>query len=350
MNRAPFGKATATDEAAHWHLRQREGALGAAEQQRFMDWLVASPEHLREYLAVARVVADLGEVLRDLPADADSEALIAGTRPQDGNVVALAAGRRPAPPAANARRPLAWPRLAAAAVLVLGLAATLPFAWPDGRQFAAPHGQPRVIALDDGTVMHLNAQSRATVSLGWWRRHVELAEGQASFVVAEDRRPFTVHVAGLEVRDIGTTFDVSLQRGQARFGVVEGRIHVLDRGDEGALLADLGPGQSARVALADHRVSVVDEDPGAMTAWWQRRIVFRDEPLHDIADRFNRMNAVRLRVDDSAAGALRLTGNLQADDLASLRAFLDEQPTLVTTTHAREIRVRSRHAPPSGAY
>ena len=69
--------------------------------------------------------------------------------------------------------------------------------------------------------------------------------------------------------------------------------------------------------------------------------MFRDEPLREVADRFNRSNALRLRVSDDA-GALRLTGNLRADDLASLRAFLDEQPTLAVSADAREIRVRSR--------
>ena len=62
------------------------------------------------------------------------------------------------------------------------------------------------------------------------------------------------------------------------------------------------------------------------------------------------MNRTRLHVDDSVAGALRLTGNLKANDLASLRAFLDEHPTLKTTTSNGEIRVRARHAPVSGTY
>lgn len=56
------------------------------------------------------------------------------------------------------------------------------------------------------------------------------------------------------------------------------------------------------------------------------------------------MNRVQLQVDDPTAGALRLTGNLQANDLDSLRAFLDEQPTLATTLQAGEIRVHSRPA------
>ena len=60
------GTPTTTEAAAHWHLLQREGALSPADQQRFMDWLVASPLHLREYLAMARVAAELGDERRAL--------------------------------------------------------------------------------------------------------------------------------------------------------------------------------------------------------------------------------------------------------------------------------------------
>lgn len=340
---------TPTEDAAHWHLLQREGALSEADQQRFMDWLVASPVHLREYLAMARVAAELGDAVRALPADAEVDAFIAGRRSGD-NVVPLGRGRIAAAQTRRAPRRCWLPRMAVAAALLLSVATGLHVASPSPRLYAAPHGSPRVFALDDGTVLHLNAESEASVAYGLFRRQVALTRGQASFVVAPGRRPFSVQAAGLEVRDIGTTFDVSLQRDQARFGVTEGRIQVIDEGGAGRLLADLHAGQAARIAHADRRVSITREDADVLTAWWQGRIVFRDEPLRDVADRFNRMNRTRLHVDDSVAGALRLTGNLKAHDLASLRAFLDEHPTLTTTAGNGEIRVRSRHAPVSGAY
>lgn len=350
MNGARFGKATATEEAAHWHLLQREGALSAIDQKRFMDWLVASPDHLREYLAMARVTAELGDALRTLPADAETDALIAGRPAHDANVIPLGRARAALPLSPRSGRAAWLPRLAVAATVLLAVAIGWQALSPSPHHYLAPHGEPRVFALRDGTVLHLNAESEASVSLGLFHRRVALLRGQASFVVAPERRPFTVHAAGMEVRDIGTTFDVSLQRDQARFGVTEGRIHVVDDDGAGRLLADLHAGQAARIAHGDRHVQVTHEDADVLTAWWQRRVVFRDEPLREIADRFNRMNRVRVHVDDSVAGGLRLTGNLRADDLASLRAFLDEQPTLATTASAQEIRVRSRHVLLPGAY
>lgn len=343
--------AQATQEAAHWHALQRQGGLDTVQQAQFMDWLVASPEHLREYLAISRIAGELGDALRAMPIDLEAPIDGDSVQPSD-NVVALPV-RRPLPPsAATQARPAPRTRLrwiAAAAVLLLGLGIGVQSLWTQSGQYVAAHGAPRSFVLPDGTIVHLNAESELSMRFGPFHRHVELARGQASFTVADEHRPFAVHAAGLQVQDIGTTFDVSLQREQARIGVTEGRVRIFSGDDEGRLLADLPAGQSARIYYRDHAVSVSNEDVDTMTAWWKRRIVFRNEPLRDVADQFNRLNTVRLRVDD-AAGALRLTGNLSAGDLDSLRAFLDEQPTLTTTVTAKEIKVNARAADPTDAH
>lgn len=334
--------ADATREAAHWHALQRQGGLNATQQARFMDWLVASPEHLREYLAIGRVAGELGDAMRGMPIDLPALIAHVPAPAATDNVIALPARRKPpASPATSPRRPFPR-RFGVAASVLLGLATAAQLAWPTSARHVAAHGAPRSFELPDRTVVHLNAESELSVRYDLFRRRIELVRGQASFVVAGDRRPFSVHAAGLQVQDIGTTFDVSLRREQARIDVAEGRVRIFSEADKGRLLADLRAGQSARVDYRDQAVSVRHEDVGTMTAWWQRRVVFRDEPLREVAEQFNRLNALRLQVDDDAAGALRLTGNLRGDDLDSLRAFLDDQPTLRTVVSANRIRVGSR--------
>ncbi|HZX78165.1 FecR family protein [Lysobacter sp.] len=330
------------EEALEWHARQRQGGLQAAQQAEFMEWLVASPEHLREYLAVGRLAAELADAMRAMPADARQTG---GPSPaRADNVVALPTRRRTHDMPVSSPRRAHGRRWLAAAVLVLTVGVAVRMAIPQSAHYAAEHGEPRRVELPDGTVAHLNAESAMRVRFGLFGRRIELERGQASFVVAPDRRPLSVHAAGLQMQDIGTTFDVSLQREQARIGVAEGRVQVIGEDGEGRMLADLHAGQSARVAYRDLAVTVRDEDVDTMTAWWTRRIVFHDESLRDVADAFNRLNGTRLQVDD-AAGAMRLTGNLRADDLASMRAFLDQQPMLVTRATAGGIEVSARVSP-----
>jgi len=341
VNDPKSSQADIAHDAAHWHALQRQGGLSPSQQARFMDWLVASPAHLREYLAIGRVAAELRDALRAMPIDLDALIASEPARETVGNVVALPI--RQGARTANARpRRRFLPRMAAAGapLACIGIAAHV--AWPQSERYAAAHGAPRSFELPDRTVVHLNAESELSMRFDLFRRRVELVRGQASFVVAANRRPFAVHAAGLQVRDIGTTFDVALLREQARIDVADGRVQVLGEAGKGRLLADLSAGQRARIDYRDHAVSVSQEDVSTMTAWWQRRIVFRDAPLREVAEQFNRLNAVRLQVDDAAAGALRITGNLSGDDLASLRAFLDEQPALKTTMAADRIVVRTR--------
>ncbi|KAG1537005.1 hypothetical protein G6F50_014945 [Rhizopus delemar] len=129
-------------------------------------------------------------------------------------------------------------------MLAVGVGATI--AWPRTGHYAAAHGMPREVTLPDSTVVRLDAESEISVRMTLLGRRVELERGQASFVVAKDRRPFAVHAAGLQVTDIGTTFDVSLLREQARIGVSEGRVDVRGDGGRGRMLADLGAGQAAQ--------------------------------------------------------------------------------------------------------
>lgn len=328
-----------TQAAAEWHALHRQGELSPGQQARFMEWLLATPEHLREYLAIGRVATELGAALRALPSQAPAPL----APPRAGNVVALPVRHAP-PRATPVPRWRVLPRLASAAAVLLALGTGAHLAWPRTAHYVTAHGAPRTITLPDGTLAHLNAESALSTRYTLFGRRAELEQGQASFVVAQDRRPFSVHAAGLRVRDIGTTFDVSLLREQARIGVVEGRVQVSADGERGRLLADLRAGQSARIDYRDHDVRVAGEDAEAITGWWRQRIVFRDEPLRDVADQFNRLNRTRVHVDE-AAGALRLTGNLAAGDVASLRAFLQQQPGLRTAITPEGIQVRASAQP-----
>lgn len=338
----------ATREAAHWHARQREGALDAQAQDAFMDWMVASPDHLREYLAVARVAGALRDALQGdvaqsapgLPAQA-SLAAQAGPHTTTTRTTAHALPGTHARVRAHRRRQRVL-AVAASLLVALGIGGQL---LPETTRHVAAHGSPQRFDLPDGTRVHLNADSVLVARMGTFSREATLLRGQASFEVAEDRRDFSVRAVGLRVRDIGTTFDVALERDHARVSVSEGRVQVFDADDgagDRAPLADLDAGRRARVDHRDHAVQVSDVDVASMTAWWDGRIVFRDEPLQVVADAFNRGGRVRLRVGDATAGAMPLTGNLRADDVDSLLAWLEQQPSLALARDGDDVVVRSR--------
>ncbi|MBB2758946.1 UNVERIFIED_ORG: transmembrane sensor [Xanthomonas campestris] len=357
MSKPVLPSRSVVGEAAHWHALQRMQALDATQQAGFLQWLTASPLHVREYMAVLRVAGELGDAIRGM--DLDVDALLAADRRKSAdaappNVIALPLRSQvqPAPqPAARPRRSEGQPnarmrswRMGLAAALC-GVAILSGWAWPRTQTYATAQGEQRSVQLADLSVVHLNGQSSLRATMTPWSRHLQLLRGQASFVVAADRRPLQVHAGHLRVEDIGTTFDIALYQHQARIEVAEGRVHVWrDARDGQPMLANLGAGQSARIDAATGKIELASEEVAAMHAWRQRRIVFRDAPLATVAEDFNRLNRTRLSIDDAAAGALRLTGNLRGDDLAALRAFLDGQPNLRVVSAPGILRVSSRPA------
>ncbi|PPV08120.1 FecR family protein [Xanthomonas bromi] len=355
MSASSWATRRLTEEAAHWHALQRMQPLDADQQARFMEWLTASPAHVREYLAVAQVAGALGEALGAMALDVD--ALLLADRQRDAgparNVVALPLPPRGAADAATrTRRPRSVARrphwqVGLAAMLAL-LTVVGGWAWPRTTTYATAHGEQRRVQLADRSVVHLNADTRIQATMTPWSRRLQLLRGQASFAVAPDRRPLQVRALDLRVEDIGTAFDIALHGQQARIDVSAGRVHVW-RADRPAqpMLANLSAGQSARIDGAG-RVELSNEDVATMQAWQQQRIVFRDEPLRNVAEDFNRLNRLQLHIDDAHAGALRLTGNLRSDDLAGLRAFLAQQPDLRLEQRSDALHIVSR-APPATA-
>ncbi|MDW7599781.1 FecR domain-containing protein, partial [Stenotrophomonas maltophilia] len=222
MNRtsSPVADDTIACEAMDWFLRNREGALDEAGRLAFLDWMKRSPEHVRAYMHALALHRQVGEALQSpLPDEA-------AVSPRQGaaKVVPLF-GSVHAPPRAVSRRGRArwWVAAAAACITLLGVG-LVPQVMPTEQLYSAGQGELRDLLLPDQTQVRLNADSRLRVRMGWFSRRVELLQGEATFDIARDRRPFEVEVNGLEIRDIGTVFDVSRRLQSTRIGVVSGEV------------------------------------------------------------------------------------------------------------------------------
>jgi len=172
------------------------------------------------------------------------------------------------------------------------------------------------------------------VRFGSAARDVELLTGEGRFQVARDsRRPFIVSANGTSVRAIGTVFNVRVARSETRVSVIEGHVAVeLLKAPEklrgvGAVAA------SPRVELrAGEQVGVnsvaglIENRPGdidSVTAWTDRRLVFRDARLADVIAEFNRYRTHPMTVDDTAIAGISISGVFHVDDPESLMTYLE---------------------------
>jgi ferric-dicitrate binding protein FerR (iron transport regulator) len=100
-----------------------------------------------------------------------------------------------------------------------------------------PAGQRVNLTLADGTVVWLNARSRLTYPAAFVGKERRVSiEGEAYFEVAKDRdRPFIVSSGGIEMKVLGTAFNVSGYSGEnvVRVSLLEGSLYVYDKNAPG---------------------------------------------------------------------------------------------------------------------
>ncbi|MCD9088676.1 FecR domain-containing protein [Stenotrophomonas sp. SY1] len=345
MNRHTDGIAgeTLAQQALDWFLLHREGSLNALQRAAFLQWLQRSPEHVRAYLHALDLHRQVGGAMAAVQLDAQvADVAAISTRDAASKVVPLFATSTPR--SVNRRTRRTWKVLAAAAAagMALLLGALVPQLWPEEQVLTAGHGQLRELVLADRTQVRLNADSAIRVRMGWLSRRVELLHGEATFDVAPDRRAFEVRVEQLQIRDIGTVFDVSRRLQSTRIGVVSGQVEVWSRAAEPQRLAQLDAGRVVLVDNHSHAVQALDMPASMLLDWQQRKVSFLDERLDEVASAFNRHNQVQVVVEDEAAAAMRLSGSLDAHRIAALQVFLSRDPRFVVRRDGDTVHVSSR--------
>jgi len=150
-----------------------------------------------------------------------------------------------------------------------------------------PRGGEYTLRLDDGSRIHLNAQSSLTVpsDFSLHNRSVNLA-GEAYFDVESDREhPFLVQTGKAEIKVLGTRFCVKNYREDAAMLVTleEGEVEI----NSAREVIRLVPGEQALV-YEDGRILKRAVDTYLYCAWNQQRIAYDNEPLLNILNDLGR--------------------------------------------------------------
>lgn len=303
----------AARQAAQWYARLGAPDCSAEEREAFERWR-AVPPNAEAYAAaerLARAVQRLAAEDRGLRAMA--EAAYADRRE---------AGGRPSPrPRRRSAAALAAACVVAAAATWLVLEDTPAPVTPIVHSTAA--GEQRRLALDDGSVVHLDVGSTVAVRLSERERSVELEAGRAIFDVAHDpRRPFTVRAGDAVVTALGTRFQVAQTTDAVVVLLAEGSVSVDGERAGRPRSERLRPGERLRLPAdsAPWRKDLVD--PRVATSWSQGRHLFRGVPLADALEEINRYAARKVRIGDASLADLPVSGNFLVGDSDSIVAAI----------------------------
>ena len=331
-------------QAAEWWLAHREASMKDFARQAFLEWLRRSPEHVAAYLSVAASAQDLIEAARSCRRDTAeliSEAVQRSDAPIP--VVPLDHKRNDTWKSGTrrrlngARRSRIWRMSVAMTAAAILATVSVSVVLRDGERFGiartyeTAHAEQGSWRLPDGSVLHLNSDSRAMVHYGQQERLVTVDRGQAMFQVAKDpKRRFHVDAGAMQIVAIGTEFDVYRGASRTRVVVLEGRVAVVradhllqrDRAPTLAAATHLAAGQQAEVGSGPERIVARPANVRLARAWLQREIVFDQLPLERVVEDFNRYSRVPIEVKGENLKGLQISGVFGAYDLESFITFL----------------------------
>jgi ferric-dicitrate binding protein FerR (iron transport regulator) len=203
------------------------------------------------------------------------------------------------------------------------------------RYTVVPKGERRKLTLSDGTIVWLNADSKLSYPRVFTGHSREITlSGEAYFEVKHDAsRPFTVHTKAIDVRVLGTVFDIkaypqdqyvetSLIKGAVRVSINNGQKNgrqVVLRPNQKFILSTIPGVAEKQVNNGDNPHDLVKEAPGSQltneTGWRNNSLNFENEQFSDLVPKLERWFAITVVIQTPGLKNLRFTGTL---DNASL--------------------------------
>lgn len=310
-------------QVADWEALARylTGESSSEEKDGLEARLAAKPE---DKALVAALGAVMERMAVESPRGLDVEAALENVKtrlhrpePRVLRVDRARAGNRP---------PVRWRvpviALAAAAVLVIGVTKYLTLR-PDrpaqplvssNQMTATGVGAIDSLTLPDGTHVVLGPLSSIIIIKGYGagQREVEVRGDVFLDVVHDSSAPFTTHALHVTITDVGTSFAVRTDSSAGvSVTVRDGAVSLKPVNVANASGVTLGAGQYA--LLASNGQATTRPATGEDLAWMQRRLVFREAPMSEVAESFRRWYGIELRLADASLASRHLTATFSGE-------------------------------------
>ncbi|MGX1927783.1 FecR family protein [Flagellimonas sp. 2504JD4-2] len=166
---------------------------------------------------------------------------------------------------------------------------------------SVPHGKTFQLQLSDGTIAHLNAGSSIKYPIQFIEGSNRLISvvGEAYLDVAKDpEHPFIVNANGLNVRVLGTQFNVSAypEDETTEVVLVEGSVSLYTEADSFGTDNNiyLEPGHKGSFDRTNSHIDTSEVITSLYTSWINGKLVFRNMTLKNIMKKLERHYAVTI--------------------------------------------------------
>lgn len=181
---------------------------------------------------------------------------------------------------------------------------------PDISKITIPKGHYYKLQLCDGTIVRLNSATQLSYPevFAKHERRVSIS-GEALFEVKpEDNRPFIVETAGMQIKVMGTIFNVNTyQANQPSATLIEGKIKAVTATDS----IILSPGEM--VCINNQQLEIQTVDTAKITSWVNGKLFFSDTRLENIIENICRWYDLETIWHNDALKNSKVTGVIRRD-------------------------------------
>lgn len=191
--------------------------------------------------------------------------------------------------------------------------------------YSVNRGQRAGITLPDGTIVHLNSESKLTYTpeFNGKLREVSL-EGEAFFEVTPNKeKPFIVKTSVFDVEVLGTSFNVSVYNDEniVETALIEGKVKLTMNGYPSKPVY-LTPSQKFVYSRNEQKgnISIMEED--SELAWKQGILAFNAVPLTEVFKRMERWYGVTIHYDKENLVNDKFTGQFKLISIQEMMNIL----------------------------
>jgi len=178
--------------------------------------------------------------------------------------------------------------------------------------------------LPDGTKVWLNASSKLTCPVSFENKDSRevMLEGEAFFDVTEDKsKPFIVQTSRLQVRVLGTAFNVKSYAGEdiTETTLVRGKVMIAlndAAGKQDTLL--MKEHEQVTYSDASHALSLAKVQTEPVTAWTQGKLVFENRLFADIKPALERWYGVEIEADELEDNGCRFSTTIDEEPITKI--------------------------------
>lgn len=210
-----------------------------------------------------------------------------------------------------------------------------------------PMGSYTKIILPDGTVAILNSGSTLKYDANYGRktRSVTLS-GEGYFEVTRDTgKPFLVNILDIEVKVLGTVFNVRsyLDDPNVEVNLIEGKVNIANKKDLTSEVLSLVPNEKMIYSKVDGNMSITKAECYKSAQWTVGKLYFENTSFEKITKDLERKFDVKIEIRCDNIKSELFTGVLDLNQsLSSILDYLDVDKKLKKTYQGKLVTISKR--------